>query len=543
MRAIGLLAVMQLRNAFRTTFTDGRKLMPLLFFAALFALQIWGTSLIQGLRAPIRAQAADFLLANLPTVQSSTFLILLLMAVGNLDFGFSTGFLHFNMADVDYLFPSPVRPKAILAYRLASKTVVTFFQAAFLFAFFFWGPIQAVAGERTSWLGGAIALGAIFLCLGGYANLALWLKLAFGFGGLVRLRPALLVAVTLFGGYLLLTYWQQGVEGMLGIARSPTASVLFFPCRVAADAVVAPLLGSGGAGLVGPLAAFYLVTLAMVFLRNDAFYEASLEGSEKAARLLQAARELNWGAILHLPEFTRRSSQSDDDLRGGATGFGRGGWTVFLAHVTAAGRRPVANVVLPVLGGVLLSTACTLAFSPRMSAAMVGALGGYLLFVFTIGGITTFRQALARHPLIRPLPLKDWQVVVSDVAPRIVLLSLFAISAAFAVLMTDGRQARQVAFSLAVFAPAALVPLNLIQYALALWYPNAQDKLHQLVGGMIGVFVTGIAIGFLVPLAVMPLAMRLHPAAAAAVFGVPCLGASAVLLALSVWLYGRFEDR
>jgi hypothetical protein len=538
MRAIGLLALLQLKNAFRTTFTDFRKLLPLLFFGLLWAAQLTITSLLQGLRAPVREQMADFLLANLPTVQSATFLILILIAVGNLDFGFSTGFLHFTMADIDYLFPSPIPPRAILAYRLASKTVVTFFQAAFLFLFFFWFPIEAVADGQASWSGGGSALLALFFCLGGYANLALWLKLAFGGGKLTRLRPVILAVVTLFGVYLMYSYWELGLEGLLRVSRSQTAALLFYPCRLAADAMVAPLMKGVAPVALGWLGGFYVVTLLMVFARREHFYEASLEGSEQAAKLLQAARELNWAAL----------------MSGGAVGASGGrtasytapvpkgrAWTLFWAHMASAARRPVANVAIPLVGGILLTVAAQLAFKERLAAVMVGALGGYLLFVFTIAGITTFRQALARQPLVRPLPLRDWQVVISDVAPRVLLLSLFAWSAGFSVLLGGGRGAARVALIMVVHAPAALVPLNLIQYVLALWYPNSQDKIHQLVAGLIGVFVTGLAAGFMIPLALAPMAMRLPWWISAAIFVGPCAFAALVLLALAVWLYGRYE--
>jgi hypothetical protein len=541
-RAITLLSWWQLRNSVRTSLTDVRKLIPLLVFLFFIGTQVLSAVFMASVRPPVPSEAAEAIHGRLDLISGAVFVALALIALAIIDYGFSGGFLTFPLADVDYLFPSPVPRRLVLAYRLAARTGTAFFQAAFLFYVVVW-RLADVVSPRGADLGASFAaLCALFFCLGGYANLAFTLKLVFGFGRYAVVRrwtAGLLIGAAALVGYML---WQHGWTGLSGLARGWVPTALFYPCRLAADAAVAPLSGADATSALLLLVGFYAGTLAVLFARNENFYEATLEGSERAARLLQAAREQNWSAIFAIQAERRRAARGNGKERPYTVPpFGRKGMAVFWAHLCAAAKRPFPNFILPLAGGAALPFAAQL-LDRRVAAFITAAISAYLLFILAMSGIQVFRQAIQR-PIIRPLPIPPWQVVLADVAPRVLSITLFC-WAAGAALWTGGAPYSDVVAPLLITClPAAMALLHQIQYLLALWYPDAQDKLQQLLAGFISLFLTGGALTLMGLLVAVPVVLNAPAWLTSVVFVLPTLTATAGAAALSAYVYRRFEPR
>lgn len=544
MRPLTLLALWQLKNTLRTTLTQPRKLIPFLVFAAYVALQLFNAAMVATVHGGAPPGAERLLAGSEGMIASAAFILLVLLALTILDTGFSGGFLAFTLPDVDYLFPSPISRRLVLAYRLLTKTGLSLIQATFLFYFLVWKPLDIIAPDRYSAGDKVAALLATALCIGGYANLAFLCKLIFGFGKRRTVRAWLLGGVALILGAAVYGYWRAGVFGLEKLAGLQALGLLFFPCRLAANSIAGPLLRDDAWTPVPTLGLFYLVTAALLFSRRENFYEASLEGTERFARRLQAAREQNWGAIFGAGSGAApRARALRDEHPYAVPPFGRGAVALFWAHLAAAAKRPTANFLLPAAAGVGLALFATAYVPHRFSAIVTGGVCAYVMFFLTISGIAVFRQGIQRQPLVRSLPLTNWGAVLADVLPRTLLCSVTPAAAGLTLLPTRAEHAGEVAALLGLYLPAALLGLNLVQYGLALVYPESQDKFQQMLAGFISLFLNGFAAAFLALLLVLPRALHAPPWLSALTFLLPVMAADGALLLLVAWLYRRFEPR
>jgi hypothetical protein len=540
MRAVLLLTAWQIKNALRSSLTDPRRLVPLLGVVIVFAMQIVNGLVLAAFRPPMPSAFARFLTEHVDLIGGGVFLLLLLMIVGLIDYGLSEGFLAFTLADVDYLFPAPIPRRAVLAYRLAGVTLVSFYRGSFLFAMIWWYGLTQVALYRGGPGAALVSVAALFFCLGGYTNLALVMKLVFGFGRLALLRRWLTVLLVLGIAALAFAAWRYGVATVLKLAQHWVPAALFYPCRLASDAVVAPLTGHMGWVPTGELLLFYLLTLTVVFSRDVNFYEASLAGSERIARISEARREHNWSALFAIQAEGRR--RKTDGRLYTIPAFGRGAGALFWAHMAAAAKRPFANFWLPLLGGPALSVGTGL-WVPHEAVFLVSGLAGYLLFILMMSGAPAFRQTLLRQGLVRPLPLDDWQVVLADVLPRVLPASLFALSAGFSLLATRAPFVEYGAFLLVVCAPPAVLWLCLLQYTVATWYPNAQDKLQQMLSGIISLFLSGLTLLLALPFVLLPMLLRAPGWLSVLLFLIPAAVLIGLGLLTATLSYRRFEPK
>lgn len=541
-RVMTLLAWWQLRNAVRTTLTDYRKLIPLLAILFFIATQALSSLMLGGGHTPqLPHGMGRAIVDQIEGIRTGAFLMLALISIGIIDYGFTEGFMAFSMADVDYLFPSPVPRRLILAYRLAAKTAASVFQASFLFYFLVWRLVSSIAPQHTGPGATVVAFLGLLFCLGGYASLAFALKMIFGFGQAATVRRwiiGVLVLGVLLTGYI---YWQHGLTGLTSATQNRVVMALFYPCWLAGVGLTAPLIHQSSVSAVVQLAVFYIAATVLLFTRNENFYEASLEGSERHARLLAAAREQNWSTIFTIQSERKRHAPRKHPYS--IPPFGRGGMALLWANLSAAAKRPVANFWGPLVAGVGIAVIVTMAAPPQVSAFLVGGVTAYLLFILTMSSMALYRQSIGRQPLIRPLPFQPWQVVLADVIPRTLMTALFVWGSGLVLFFSKASHAGTVGMLLTVCVPAALLALNLVQFMLALWYPDIQDKLQQMMAGFISLFLTTGIISVMAASLAIPLLLRVPPALAAIVFLVPTLVVAGLLLLWASYVYRRFQPK
>ena len=353
MRPVALLTLWQARNWIRTTFTNPRKLIPAIILLAYLGMNLFfvGVGSVARRQARPPAELTTALRDHLPLVDAVLFGLLILVALGVLDSGFREGFLTFSLADIDYLFTSPISRRSVLAYRVAARTMQSFFQYAFIvFMLLYFGlrsflPVEAGIGVFL------VMVSALFFCVGGYTNLAFALKMVLDFGrGAVARRWYLglaLAAAALLG----VVAWREGLPQLRTLLQSWLVVVPFFPCRLAASALLAPFTGASAAPALAGLAGFYLAAGALLISRKENYYEATLAGSERLAKLRTAARERNWGAIFALRHAERTRGSRKPGKPFTIRPWGRGGGALVWANLAAAAKRPWMNWYLPLLAG------------------------------------------------------------------------------------------------------------------------------------------------------------------------------------------------
>jgi Putative ABC exporter len=541
-RAVALLSWWQVKNALRTTLTTPRKLIPALVFASVLGLQFMAFVLSHAFSSHPEPppEAVAWMRERAPLVEAAIFLGLTLIGIALLDSGFREGFLNFTLADIDLLFPAPVPRRVVLAYRLAARTGTAFLQWALVFVLLVWQNTRWLAPDGRPGAGAPVALVALFLYTGGCLNLAFALRLITATGNPAAWRRWLWGAAAALVTLVAIFYFQGGSEGAAAFARSRLLAVLLAPARLTAAAVVSAWGRGATAGVLAPLALFYGAGLALLFSRNEPFYELTLAGSVRAARRLQAAREQNWQALFALRAEGHRGPRRRPYA---LPPFGRGGGALLWANLTAALKRPWANFALPVAAGLALPPIVAALF--RGGAAPLTAVGAaaYLLFLYTSMALNLHRQAVSRLSLVKPLPIPDWQVAASEVGPRALLPAFFGAAAGLSlwVVMPSTRLVLISAVALVACLPVALTWLSAGAFILALWYPNAQDKVQQMLAGFIAMFFNGLSLAVSAALFGLPVALGASPWAAAIVFDLLGGAACAALVLAAGAVYRRVE--
>lgn len=174
---------------------------------------------------------------------------------------------------------------------------------------------------------------------------------------------------------------------------------------------------------------------------------------------------------------------------------------------------------------------------PRFPAIHSAALALYIITVGIVGGVHVFRLALARRPLLRPLPVSSLAVVMSDIAARSLPLLIFAASLGLTLLAAGERRAPEVAVALIVALPPVLILSHTLMYVLAAGYPSQEDRGHLLLGGILGFAGAGFLISLLIFWSIAGLAFRLSPLLTAATLWPPALGGAWLLALAAARLY------
>lgn len=518
-RALLLLTRFQLRRTAENAIRSPVKLLPILILAALLLMQFFAARTAADFLARFGPMAGEFLQARYPEVHAASFLVLTLLAVGNLDYGFGAGFLSFSRADIDWLFPTPVAPRAILAVRLATKSLIGILQGALIYFTFVWQPLRAAIPLLPVSLLLQTLL-AIGLCVGGYANLALWAKLALGAGRAPLLRRAVVLLVGAAGLLLVGALATQGLSGLVALSQQPVAGLLFRPCKLAADAAAAPLRQTGAPGGLQELGLFYTAGLVLVFIRKTPFYEVALAGIEPPRN-----RTVNIGPVRR-PLSPKKLPRHPLLL-------------LLWAHSRALLRSLWVNLVLPLAGGPALLLLAGNWPPPRYPAIQSAAIAIYILVVVSVGGVHVFRQALARRTLLRPLPLPTACVVGADVLARAFPLILFCLSIGLAAGLSGERASEPAGWALAAAAPALVLLLQLVAYILAALYPSLEDRGDLFIGGLIGFFAAGVATSSMAGAWLLLLRFGLPAPAASLMLWPLCAGFFLILMPLAINLYQR----
>ena len=513
MSALLRLALWQLKNALRDALTNPRKLIPLVLVA------LWVTAFgYLVTHPPTGTPPPSALLTALPTHRAEAhavlFLVLSLLVAAMLDRGFVGGTLTYSASDTDYLFLAPFPSRLVLGYRLLAP-------APGVLLAILYNVSRPPAGPALSALPAWVTTAAFFACAGGYQNLSVALDLVYGLGRSVPLRRFYLGAVALLVTYTVFLSRRYGLVGLTGAAEHGLLPLLFYPCRLAADAMLTTNVARGWwAG--GQLALFYILTLVLVLAPSVNFCEAAAGATERRARVQQAQRDGQWwlgAAASKRP----RAPMSLPPL-------GRGVWAIVWAHLSAAAKNPLGNFAAPALFGIGLAVAALHTPTPADEGGLlVGIAAFYYLMGTTVGGgIFYFRRALLREPLIRPLPLPADLVVLAEVLPRVLLAAPFYLACGLLLLALGGSASALTAWAV-LCLPLVSLCLSLLQYTIALSYPSLEDRLQAAIAQGVQLLLAILLTPVLALFLAVPLNLGTPPGPACLIFAAGC-GFTALLL-------------
>ncbi len=225
----------------------------------------------------------------------------------------------FLPADVNLLFPSPMKPQSVLMFRLATQLGVALLGSVYML---FQLPNLTLNMGFT--MGGALGLIVVW-CLTIMAGTLLQLllyALTSSYPGMKKyLRPAVYgVLLLLAGGFLL--FWKQGSDNVLKAASDFFGSTVFHLvpilgwlmgfCHAAVEGITLTAAVYLGVTAVGLAALTYVIW----HLKVD-FYEDAMAKSEETAALLEKARSEKSNGIVVKKDKDRSEKLRRDGMRHG----------------------------------------------------------------------------------------------------------------------------------------------------------------------------------------------------------------------------------
>ena len=486
MRAVALLSAWKIRNAFRTTFSDPRKLGPLLFFTicVTITLALFGVGISQ---APSGSQ--DGKTIDPVVLRAGTTFCMILLGLAVIDGGLGDSLLAFPLPDVDYLFPSPISRKIVLAYKLPALTFGAVFFGGFVLVLFstltrFAQPGGAHVGNISppSW----VAPLSLVSSVGIYFNLAMWVSVRIRNRGKIHL--GLIGAFLTFGACLGVLWWLRGSNAVVAVLESDWIRTIFKPSSLASDVLVAGFCHRPAMDLVEWLLIGYVLSLVPMFLSNANWYEQSIVSSERISMIRQAAR----GGFSSLMAAKSANFKHKAARTYTVPPFGQGAFALFWAHLCAATKRPFTNFVAPLLGGLALGSLGGVANINNSEIVGLGflllaGLASYSTMAFMQIARTASEGAIRRRELLSPLPKKGWQSVAANLAVPVMAFDLFCFGCALSYGSLRAPDARLVVFGFLVFMPLRTAARMTLQYVIVLGYPDLADKMQQVLS--VGVYM------------------------------------------------------
>jgi|GEM_PF-2228628 len=485
MRPVALLNFWKLKNAFRTVASDPRKYGPILFFGSITLFSLF---MAQFGLDHFPAAITEARLFDPEVLRAITFFCMILLSMSVIDIGLGDGLLAFPMPDVDYLFPSPIPRRTVLANRLPALT---------LNAIFF-GGLVLVVYSVLSHMGHPVLNGisnynnpgwvnpaALFFGVGFYFNLSMFLSIQLQ--NRRQLHVWVLGFFAVFGLAFGLIWWGIGGATAVRVLNSDTLQWIFKPASLATEVLVDTFVHRNALLATSWLCFAYIGSLLPMFLTKANWYEQSIVSSERITRLRAAAKGGISGVLAEKSsEIKHRTSREYT-----VSPFGAGAVALFWAHLCAAAKRPFYNFVLPMVGGLALGIFGGLASqkNPGMEWMAYGAFGGigaYATMLFMQIARTGTEAAIRRRELLSPLPIPGWKAVTANLGVPQIAMTLFGLGTALAYAATRAPYALLIMTCFAVFLPIRTFGRMTLQYLIVLGYPDAADKIQQVVS--VGVY-------------------------------------------------------
>ena len=326
---------------------------------------------------------------------------------------------------------------------------------------------------------------AVFCGVGFYLNLAMFLS--------IRLKNRRVFHNYVLAGFAFLgvgaglTWWLAGADVIQHILNSPTLRWIFKPASLATDVLVDTFTHDSALVSTGWLVMAYCLSLIPMFVTNVNWYEQSIVSSERFFRYRAAAKGGISGVLAEKSADFKHQAARTYTIRP----FGSGAVALFWAHLCAAAKRPFYNFFLPFAGGIALGLFGGLASKKNpgiewMAYSAFAGMGAYATMLFMQIARTGTEAAIRRRELLSPLPIPGWKAVVANLGVPQVALSLFGLGTALAYSATMASYALLVWIAFSVFLPIRTFARMVLQYLIVLAYPDAADKLQQVVS--VGVY-------------------------------------------------------
>lgn len=543
MRALAYLQLRLLKNGILSVLRSPKRLAFALVFMG------WlGLSMMLGIVGLVSGRSLEGARLFIPAdhVHLAVVCLLALLTLAAIERALQGAVLSFTPADYDFLFPTPVSRRLVIASRVLLDAVtigfwvaiVVLFAAAFLPMY----TLMEVPGRGVLLMGLAGWLYALFVI-----NLARILELLLtgargpraGALGAGKTVVWLAVLAILAGTAYLLGWGGDAVGAAAQVLSQPPVSVIFLPMLAVASFVTGaapPVAGSEAAtfGLLVALAA--ASSLTVCFLDRDVV-EATIGHSRRLSRMKAASREQDVermvGERLREQAGAYRSlvvSWRSPDLAlpyKALAEASHGGRLRWLGYALLLAAPAVAARLLPL--------------EPEVLRHVPGPVVAYLLLLVAGFHALRFRSELNHIALLRAAPAAPWRQLLGLVLPRAAAYAVFLVAAVAAFWLGNPMKPADTHLAVALSVPLATVATLLVSVIATCLFPHNTDPAQRFLGGLLLTFGVSLALTLCVIALVVGALFGLPGLVMALLGNLALVPPAAGALALAAFLYGRFE--
>lgn len=547
MKPLLFLTFKQFKNAVIRNLSSPKRLLGLLFFGAyyfgFFIRPAFSGRMSNPLPGgPVRGlfefPPMDVLEAIVFTILAFLSLFMFLSAAANQT--------AFKPADVDMLFPTPIKPRVVLVFRLIRDYLFTLI---FPFVIVLFGLYPAKLGWESifrNFPNEAYAGMAIRALSVGWILIALtWVSINYATSLFINrsdrqsdrnkalLIWGIVVVTVALGAYIYLEARDaKTVADWIAISKSPIVRIYFLPSTLATYLVMSPLYANWLLGAAGMLGLLLLICLPLWLSMSQAdwMYDQAAARGFGAMHMRDMQRK---GDILGM--VAERARQGKVKVKTGSWvhGLKLKGPAALLWKEHFMQVRGMTGVLIGLLIQCVMMAMLPFIIPKSGKGDMPGEVMLLLMHAIGVMSVTLplaqvgFIEVLRRVDLLKPLPFKSITMSIYEVAGRS-FLSIFAsiIGAAGAVILTPGVW--KAALAAVILSPGISFLLSATVFLMTVTFPDFDDQTQRQFRGivtMLAIALFGLvpALVFLIPW----LALKWPPY-------IPAVAASAIAFVLGL---------
>lgn len=502
MKPLIYLELRQFVNSVKNTARSPKRLIPTLLIGAWIAAWFLQSLLFftgHGSIDPAASLPISESLAEQRTlIETALFLVLSVGSVMVMYGAFSSGLMVFSVAQIDFMFPTPISRRKVLLVKLIRDYSKYVFWVVFVFMFVGSPMFRSVQASIFPW--GIVSIAAVVALLVLVVNVAHTINVVFTFGyeklrqARLLIKAALVVIPSSAAAYWLFLFAKShdSLASLISAGNSPVMNGIFAPARWCAELCLAPLVG------VTPdeWMHFWLLwalaggSLALLLSRRENIYEPSLGISVKFAKRRRMASARSF-ADLRVEALREKGAKH---VKGVAIpAFGLGATAFLWKNLLLRHRIHRSQIIYMLLAPLLIVCLIGRFVTEPSLARYVPGLMIYIVWILSMMAQTEMRNDLKYANTVKSMPIAAWKIMSAQIAGSVLYLAggtaLFSLY--LWMLLPPARGEVLVACAVASpFIGFANISASTIS---GLLYPETRDFAQNYLCGMIGFLMSSIA--------------------------------------------------
>jgi hypothetical protein len=488
-------------NSIRNTLTTPKKLIPAIVIGLALFMQLGSmliTVLIHGAADAYQVRKiVQYDSLTVETAWSTVFSLLSMLVLYMVYRALSDGLLIFSQAHIDFLFPSPVNRRSILAMKLigdyAKITAIVGFFALYIGMYY----VYLLTGRHIALAAWIATVSLIILSV----NVTHTVKIVTTYGvrrlqlaaRIIKLFILAAFASVLVVGFMHYVNSQNTLESFVAAISGGPVRIILLPVAWCTDAIMGPFYSAQPAYLLELL---WLVLLALgstviLLLRPENFYEPSLSISSRVAKIKSARLSSDWTTM-------RRELNKDKVKKRYKTTlvppFGTGAAAIIWKNAVIRTRNStIALLFLVLLPPIAAKVAGSYMQSEDLRHYCPLALIYFWWFFLAISQ-NRCRMELRQADIIKSMPISGRGIVGCWVIEHSAPLILFILicGASMRVFIPDVNTT--VLWYTVLGCITGGISTIAATSIVGILYPDIQDKLQQMIGGFVTMAFMGVAL-------------------------------------------------